>query len=163
MLQIKIRRGIFKYSSFFLLLISSCNTNKSVNIGFDKKFSLDKHERQIPITATSLQQFQELANKFDQDIILSRLINSNNYAIFIGILQNDSIKPEHISLKDSFQALVIKKEQKRNNKYLFRLKNESIYTTVAEAKNSIFIAVFSKDSALINNFFSNDYLQKKLY
>ena len=99
MLQIKIRRGIFKYSSFFLLLISSCNTNKSVNIGFDKKFSLDKHERQIPITATSLQQFQELANKFDQDIILSRLINSKNYVIFIGILQNDSIKPERSSLK----------------------------------------------------------------
>jgi hypothetical protein len=161
--QIKMKRGIFKYSSFFLLLIFSCSANRSVNVGFDKKFSLDRYEKQIPITATSLQQFQELAKKFDQDIVLSRLITSNNYTIFVGILQNDRIKPSHISVKDSFQALVIKKEQKRDNEYLFKLKNDFVYITLAEAKNSIFIAIFSKDSALINNFFSNDYVQKKLY
>ena len=157
-----IKRGICIYSSFFLLLLTSCGTDSSVNIGFDKKFSLSQNEKQQPITITSLNNFQDLVHNFNHSAALNHLIKSPNYIIFLGVSIDEGSKISDLSLNNSSRSLVIDMNQEADKKYFLKHKDEYGYITFKEAKNLILLAMISKDSSLIRKLYEDDYLQRKL-
>ena len=162
--KISIKRGILSYSSFFLLfLLSCCSNNSYIDVGFKNKLKLENKERIMPITATSLNQFQEYAVKYSHEMAINRFIKGENYTIYIGILTKENIKANTFDLKDSFNNILLLQNLDSSKKYLLKFQDFFYYSTYTEAKNSIFLTVMSKDSTLINKFYVHDFLFKKLH
>lgn len=159
----KIQRGIFLYSSFFLVVFYlGCESSSNISITHQKNFKLSAEEKLLPIHKTCKDRYKQISNHIDSNFIISKYIKSKTYDIYIGVSSVENFKLSTDSFHESENLRVLKhfdNEQSlivTDNKHFYYLK-------ILADKNPILFVIESTDSSLLFKLQNEKFLDEKIY
>lgn len=158
-----LKRGIVIYSSFFLCIIFSCNSNR-VEIGKNKFYNKDDEEVNSPLTSYVKSEYKFFVENLSIELPLNRHLKSKNTSVYVGISIAENIDKvnDHI-LKDTSAILITKKNINQTKVYFFKKQNIFYQIFAIQDDFPIIIIASGKDSTIIKSSYNENKIISKIY
>lgn len=169
-------KGAYALMIILLVIISGCNKSqskekesenneKTVKFGLNGVLCLEGAEKGTSISKDILIDYEQNCSLPNISVPLNKTVDAGEYQIHIGIPVTSSSEKLIKEITSNPKIKVLDKKNSSNNSELF-LKSTYLYNyqVVYQNKaNNIFILnLVSKDSSLVQNYFNEGYLLKKM-